>query len=567
MILKQQNPNYIVVSHNESNSGGDMTIPTVFRSKPPGPVVQPSLSSSSSSPPHTAAGTTASLKRKNMRVIDTGVSKKRKISTTAGDPKRTYTPPTKIHIRKMLMKQFLRELQLHLNKMREPWYEFASLYVAAMGGLVKIEDLILCYPYDVYTPTLWEKRYMMKSQQQQHTKDDASSTGPIDVDLEEKEDVTIQPTRGTTKVFRKDDFETDNKRRNAVNDLANHIKEMVGDNFKEHGKASSLDALLRASARFVLDQLFARKVKEENSTEREDVYKQVLKLDSQEEEEEKGKGKEKDKGTMLSSSTTPTSSTSLTRDISTKKTSDLTLRVKKEAEKMSKAMPGTIKGITLDFDLDDTILNPSYDGDGTNDIDTEYMDEIEKTMGMNVFNPGFKGLITLCTDDINGLSDGPFQNFTSFELCTSPIVRSQFAKFMALCSTPVNNKYSTKVPFTVQPYASNFGGNASGNTVIIQPSLSRYIMAANKTEIKAMYDFFSTVVRSYDGNLIIPSRHRNTTIRNTYGHSIALPDEHVERSEYDKYLGRYSNRGNFTNYSSDKSRFGPYRDVSIDFVL
>ncbi len=52
----------------------------------------------------------------------------------------------------------LRELNLFLGKMGDPWYRFARQYAGRMGGNVTVDDLIGSYPYDFYNAGLWDER-------------------------------------------------------------------------------------------------------------------------------------------------------------------------------------------------------------------------------------------------------------------------------------------------------------------------------------------------------------------------------------------------------------------------
>ena len=623
-IFRDLNPNYTIVPSPTSTleRQNQQMVPSSFPfsgHSPGTPMVHPTgPQSRATGDATTTTTTTATTTGAGSKGKGTGQKRKEREETGSGDEgaskKRAKTKKVseekmkKMSVRKKLMKQFLREMQIYSNKAKEPWYEFASLYVAAMGGLVKVDDLIACYPYDFYAPTLWEKRYLLKSGKTPSSSSSlmmqsGGNNGPVDLNAEEAEEIARmdqEERKGTGKTRRLDLEKLDEKLK-AVDVLAEHIKELVGRDFRQYAQTSSLDAALRAASRFVLDALVRREIKQEHAERTEEAEREYMEelerrkrqveIDDEEEEEERGSKHGRSSSSSRSLSTTTTKrfderdaskNYRLTSPLKSK-IMNLKFLVKKEAEKLSRIGPVSRGGIALDVDLDDNILYPSLGGDANGDEDDdneEYMDEIAKTMGMNVFNPEFKGLLIVCTDDINGLTDAPNRNFTSFELCTSPIVRSQFAKFMALCTSPVNNKFSTKTPFATQSYASNYGGgNTNGNTIIIQPSQTRYIMAANKTEIMAMYRFFETVRRSHDGTLVIPSKHpqqrtRNNSYANAYGNRTDTPDEYDEdevfssspHSSYFSFGGRPTKKST-SYFSPDKSRFGSNSRVPIEFVL
>jgi hypothetical protein len=478
----------------------------------------------------------------------------------------------KLTIRKKLLKQFLREIELYSNKAGEPWYDFASLYASAMGGLVKTEDLIACYPYDFYTPTLWEKRNLNKME-----RNVPSSKGEnvpvIDINEEEEEEEEEEKKRNRSEKGGEEEEEESldaSKRENkvhAVRVLAQHIKDLVGKYLRHHTAESSLDAILKEAAAAIIKKLYVREVKQEQREQGQQIPVNVE--DAEEEEEEKRQIRE------MQLSKLPPSSTP--HSTSTQKIAALKQLVKKETEKVARMTSVSKRGITLDVDIDDDVLYPSASGERDDDDNDEYLDEISKTMGMNIFNPEFKALITMCADDINGLSDTSNRNFTPYELCMSPIVRTQFAKFMALCTSPVNNKFSTKTPFSTQSYTSNFNNNNNGNTIIVQPAQTRYVMAANKVEIQAAYEFFKRVKRSREGTLVLQnksSRELQVNVRrDVYGRRI--PDEYEETENYgygyvnENNMVSYRkprNGNNVPGYYSGTERFSSHK-INVDFIL
>lgn len=577
-IFKDANPNYTIITNPSSSSSSRQMVPGTFpfQGHPPGTPIIPfmggtSAAASTPATTNTAAATTTTSsttdpdsigdtegesaigkKRQKSDSISKGdaepVKKRQKKETlsASAEAKRQHRDK-RLTVRKKLLKQFLREIQLHANKAGEPWYDFASLYASAMGGLVQTEDLIACYPYDFYTPSIWKKRDMMTYQNQGNVINVRGEEhgGIIDVDAEEKEEMETE----RQKDFPDEPIDLDkmeNKAR-AVEVLAQHVKTLIGSHFKQHSQVASLDAILRVAARLLIEQLIRREVKEEFSKERN-----LSALFNQDVEEEQ-KNPEKTPIVTMSPSTTLSTSKSYSKSLPSLQSRiiDLKRMVTKETEKLSRIGPVSRGGIRLDIDIDDSVLYPPIDtkGDIENDYDDEYIDEISKTMGMNIFRPEFKALITLCTDNINGLSNTSNKNFTPYELCMSPVVRSQFAKFMALCTSPVNNKYSTKTPFSTQSYASNFSSNnGTGNTVIIQPAQTRYVMAANKVEIQAVYKLFERVKRVTDGLLVLQNNH-NSQLGRQSGRLNAYGRNNMDDYDDDNYDHDHR-RNNLSSYYS-----------------
>ena len=538
--VRDDNPNYYTKIIPMPTSDPSDVVPASFPfgKRPTGmPVVSPTTTTTSSTTTSTrtdVSGITLN-KRPNVPSSDEPDAKRAKLSSNEEHEN------TKLTVRKKLLKQFLRDIELYSNKAGEPWYEFAALYASAMGGLVKTDDLIACYPYDFYTPSLWEKRALYKNDRTRGTTN-VDDAGVIDIDEEEaREKNVIEIT----------DKKSDKRR--AIDALSKHIKEIVGSHFSQHTDASSLEAILRASSAYIIDLLVQREIKEEDKSKRA-------------KEEEEIMGKLKDLQTQVQPYMAPSSSLS-----SPTKAKYLKSLVKDEAAKISRIGPVSRRRVDLDIDIDDDVLYPS----NAIDDDDEFRYEISKTMGLNIFNPEFKALITMCTDDINGLSDGPNRNFTSYELCMSPVVRTQFAKFMALCTAPVNNKFSTKTPFATQSYASNYSGSNGGNTIIVQPAQTRYVMAANKVEVQALYQLFKRVRRRSDGVLVLQNKSsesldlsRANARLNGYGRPVS--DEYDENDDYDAYAvtrAPYYRFGVGATPNGNARRFNRSNYVPADYVL
>ena len=490
----------------------------------------------------------------------------------------------KLSIRKKIMKQFLKDMQIYSYKAREPWYSFAGMYSAAMGGLVKVEDVLACFPYDFYAPTLWEKRYRLKEREglpQYSTNARGPPGAPLEVDAEEAYETEKRKRnevpRDTIDV---DDLKNDDtKKLRAVDELASSIKDLVGKDFTHHTKTSSLDAILRASARFVLEQLVTREVKAEKKSEKEEEEDRRTRL-SELQREEAGRTVPTATGTTT---TTTTTIPALSSDRALysgdprlpvaslgERMANLRTIVRKEAEKLSEISPSYRRGIALDLDLDDIVAIPGTTTTTTKGGNYEYDDaevfDVTRTMGENVFNPEFKGLIDLCVKNLNALSGGVVRNYTALELCTTECVNGQFAKFAALSTPPVSSKYSTKVPFSTQSYASNAGNfnGGGGNTYVIQPNQTRYVIADSKTDIKAMYQWFSAVRRRPDGSLYVISASYD------YDQQFQYSNARQTRTAYDAY-GKPVSRTNdelydYGNYSYERSSKSRTRNEERNYL-
>lgn len=569
------------------------------------------------SPPSTVASTSTKRPSASMGEQEQSPPSKKLKTSNSSDENSEKTNANSdeylyLYIKKKIMKQILKEIHVFLNNTRKPWHEFASIYASAMGGLLSVDDLILSYPFEVYNPSIW-KKHDYYTNMNNYGKGYDLNKGFVDL---EKEDEFEKNTGVTTEVEKNEpitihDINNIDGRRALIEQISTELKNILSTYFQEKGNTETLSAFLKAGAAYVISALGRRQVKLEegqdvletddykkNYDELVKKYKEVLRakklndiIDLTQTEE---KGKEKETGSSETLTKIPLGNKSevlVTSESIKKATKKATGDIwNKNMKKQSEPSYGTVasrfinKNILLpkiqqfDLDFDDFNSDKSF-------FDKIQMDKIELEMqklysdvkdeGMDIFRPEFRGLIIACVDNVNALNVGGIRDFTAYELCMSTIVRTQFAKYMALCSSPVNHKYNTKLPYKSSSFYGpnqtqdfSYRPTMGGNVIQLPSSNSRYVMTANKVDTKGFFDFMKRVVRNSDGLLSVlnydPTDNTNyikgaygqMTNLNAFNSGMSISKQMEKYDPLDIYLSNYKN-----TYTREDT------DINYDYVL
>jgi hypothetical protein len=365
-------------------------------------------------------------------------------------------------------------LDRYVDKMTHPWYEFAALYAMAMGGSLKADDLMLDYPYDLFEKNIWrEKEEIYKRE----------NSSPIDIseeeeeDSEKKNDVTVTNSQFedlTRKLKKLDTKMSEMKKR--LKPLEAQVEKPTGDSntsseddsVSNQGTPSPKKS--RKPGRFTSNTISKEKKnkepKQQQQKEQQEKQKQRLQQQQQQQQFKLPQQSQNDQKWKLK-------------------------------ENRLQNLQTYVNSLELQ----------------TKRWDSAYIFKIE-----------FKALIVMCTNDVNVLNDRKKTDYTPAELCLSPEVAPQFAKYMALRSVPTNSRYSARTPFINRSEANSEGYFGSGNTIIYASNNSRYTQVANKTEIAGFHEFMSRVSRSTGGYLVVSPRssygslYRGTRLNHRHDH-------------------------------------------------
>lgn len=368
-------------------------------------------------------------------------------------------------------------------KLREPWYRFAALYASTMGGGVSVDELIKNYPYDLFDDPFWDRidtidliydHVVDKLDDIDDTKKMSDEDFPQGDHPSRKGDTGDRGASGGTKM-------TTDELKKLINDtLQSAVLKTISGRVKQEVKTEP-DSKLEITA----DE------KSQLSQMADDIFNTIL-----ESEKKAFEGK---------SVHIPD------RTIS---------KIAKSYKKQFKTHEPKTSSFTNEQDVDiDYILNLPR----TTESDIEIGEH-----GFCILKPEFRALIELSRDSINGLCV-PQKDFTSSELCMSPIINSQFAIFMCIRSSPANPLISTRPSFRKQPYIARRNDNNS--TTLIFPGNTRYMKVCHDTEQSNAFDYFSKVERGYNGVLIHSERLNNYNFPDSRSARYRNRDD----DEYDDY--------------------------------